>query len=460
MKKIGIRARMLLTFGITLGIIMLCVFTVTSLMFATYLNGKIRSQLSQATALIEEYGEYYSEQSEEYGSALMAEIRRRIYASPDIEAIVVNNDYGQILQNINFDYSLKQEEVEALANEVFRNRAKYGEGKITYTTTAYAKYVLATVSLGTHPKYSDCYVILYSDLTQYDLAVSASVNLLRNTAVISMILLFIAIFVVSETITRSVKKLSNFANDVGHGTFKTRDYNFSVREFHDLSTNMNNMALMLEKSDKDQKQFFQNVSHELRTPLMSIQGYAEGIQCGVFGDDKEAAAIIVDESKRLTAMLEQTLYISKIDLNELKFGECDLVDIIFSAKEKLDGLIVGKEKRVEIDVPQEKALVYGDSDALLRAFINVISNGIRYAKEKVSVRLYDDTSNWIITVEDDGKGISEEDMPHIFDRFYKGKDGKHGIGLSISKSIMDAHSGALTAENGKNGACFTFILKK
>ena len=132
-----------------------------------------------------------------------------------------------------------------------------------------------------------------------------------------------------------------------------------------------------------------------------------------------------------------------------------------SVKEKLDGLTVDGKKQITLELPETDIFMNCDAEAILRALMNVISNGIRYAEKSVDVELYEKDKSILITVCDDGDGISKDEIPYIFDRFYKGKKGKHGIGLSLAKSIAEAHSGTLTAENkADGGACFTFKFKQ
>ena len=159
-------------------------------------------------------------------------------------------------------------------------------------------------------------------------------------------------------------------------------------------------------------------------------------------------------------MLEEILYISKIDKSEMKNELLNLSDVLRSVTEKLEGLTVDGKKQISLKLPEEDVFISGDADALLRAFMNVISNGLRYAEKCVNVELFERDGTVSVIVIDDGAGIDEADLGHIFDRFYKGKKGKHGIGLSIAKGICDAHGARLYAENTPSGgARFTFEFR-
>ncbi len=457
MRKLSIRTKMFFAYGASLVAVMLCLVIAFSLMISGYMNGRIKKQILQFDELSDEYAKQYGKDSARFGDELSGEIRKRIYASAEIEAVMISGSRGSIISNINYDYAAKKEAVEALAKKASGSSVQ--NGKIRYVSGSFGRFVMMKLSLGTSEEYKDCSIVVFSDLGQFDGAIVDSQRFLRITVLFAVAVMIIAVFLVADNISRPVKKLCSFANDIGHGEFEHKDYDFNTKELSELLRDMNSAAEKLDKYDKDQKQFFQNVSHELRTPLMSIQGYAEGIQYGVWEDDKDAAGVIVDESKRLSDMLEQVLYISKVDMNLLELSPCDICDILRTAKEKLDGLTVGGEKKIVLTLPESEVLVNANPEALLRAFMNVISNGIRYAKSKVEVTLEKSGKSVSVTVRDDGDGIDAEDMPHIFDRFYKGKNGKHGIGLSIAKTIMDAHGGTLCAES-KDGAVFTFTFKE
>lgn len=443
------------TYGIVLAAIMSLLVLAFSLILTTYMNSRVSGQISKFYSLSEEYAQEYDVKDEEYGDMLFDEIERRIYASTDLEAIMIEKNYGAVIRNINFDYEERLEQTTALAQEVAKE--SFELGKVKYLSTDYGRYVAVKFSLGESEAYKDCNIVVYADLGLYGEIIKSSEDVLRSASIVAALIMFIAVFFVSNALSSQIKKLCNFANKLGHGDFTTHNEDFSVRELQELSENMNTAASKLDRYDKEQKQFFQNVSHELRTPLMSIQGYAEGIQYGIFPDNKEAAGVIVDESKRLTEMLEQMLYISKIDKSEMKKELCNLSDILRSAKEKLEGLTVDGKKQMNLKLPDADVFINGDSEALLRAFMNVISNGLRYAERYVEVELTESTELIKVSISDDGNGIDEGDLEHIFDRFYKGKKGKHGIGLSIAKSISDAHNAVLKAENPKDGgARFTF----
>ena len=214
----------------------------------------------------------------------------------------------------------------------------------------------------------------------------------------------------------------------------------------------------IEKEAERQQTFFQNASHELKTPLMAIQGYAEGIQAGVM-DTGGAADVILEESDRMTELVEELLDISKIDMGRqrLTLSETDIRELLYDGIRAVEPIAAGGIAIVP-DFPEKPVMVSCDDTQLRRAVTNILSNGVRYARSKLRLTCRADKRHVTIRIQDDGDGIAEEDLPHIFDRFYMGKSGKSGIGLALTKEIVHLHRGTIRAYNGETGAVFEVTL--
>ena len=191
---------------------------------------------------------------------------------------------------------------------------------------------------------------------------------------------------------------------------------------------MNDMSKRLTDLDKAQKLFLQNASHEIRTPLMSIQGYAEGISKGIFSDTTKTADIICEESKRLNQLVDELLTLSRIENNtdESEFYVLNLSDVMKEVVQKIEGYALREQKKINVMLPPDVIMIKANDALLSQAMINIISNG---------------------------DGIPVQDLPHIFDRFYKGKNGNFGLGLAIVKSAILSLKGSIRAYN-ENGAVF------
>ena len=215
----------------------------------------------------------------------------------------------------------------------------------------------------------------------------------------------------------------------------------------------------IEKEAERQQTFFQNASHELKTPLMAIQGYAEGIQAGVM-DTASAAEVILKESDRMTELVDELLDISKIDMGRqpLALSEMDVRELLYDSIRAVEPTAAAGGIAIVPDFPETPVMVSCDDTRLRRAVTNILSNGVRYARSELCLTCRTDKRNATIRIQDDGDGIAEEDLPHIFDRFYMGKSGKSGIGLALTKEIIHLHKGTIRAYNGDGGAVFEISI--
>ena len=214
----------------------------------------------------------------------------------------------------------------------------------------------------------------------------------------------------------------------------------------------------IEKEAERQQTFFQNASHELKTPLMAIQGYAEGIQAGVM-EAGSSAEVILAESDRMTELVEELLDISRLDMGrQLTLSKVDLRELLYDSLRTVEPAAAHSGIAIVPDFPEEPVLVKCDDTQMRRAVTNILTNGLRYARSELRLTCRPDKRNVIIRIQDDGNGIAETDLPHIFDRFYMGESGKTGIGLALTKEIIHLHKGRICACNGEPGAVFEISI--
>ncbi len=310
------------------------------------------------------------------------------------------------------------------------------------------------VSVADDPIQTDCYLVSYVDVTAI-LAFTTRIN----TGLFIIILVMILLSVVlsrhfAKDFSRPVLELSAFARDIGGGDLSPREFQFRDIEFDALADAMNRMASELNEAKQKQETFFQNVSHELRTPLTSIRGNAEGIVYGVM-EPQNAAKVILSESDKLGGMVEDILHLSRIG-KAAPEGEVEPLDL-----RELLSLCVSEQRMEAEGKGLAFTFSFDEAPVLLpireqdaqRLFGNLISNAIRYAKSEIRLTCRTEKNAVYVSVADNGQGISEADLPHIFERFYKGKGGKHGIGLALAESIAESYHGTLTVRND-GGAVF------
>jgi len=306
----------------------------------------------------------------------------------------------------------------------------------------------------------NAYMVIYVDITS-PMWLARRINIIMVILVGTIfVMATFAVFFLSNSITRPIEKLGRFAFDIGCGDFSANNFEFKDKELDELNTALNKSVKQLGAYDSEQKTFFQNVSHELRTPLMSIKCYAEGISFGVM-EPKDASETILRETDKLSELVTDLLYISKIDNISPTYTsvKVDLVEIIRNSAMRQQA--VAAKARIDFSFNfGEEAVHYECAKELIsRAIDNLVSNAIRYAKSKIILSCHRKANCVEISVADDGAGIEQELMAHIFERFYKGSDGNFGIGLSIVKSIVQQQGGHITVENlDDGGASFTITL--
>lgn len=269
--------------------------------------------------------------------------------------------------------------------------------------------------------------------------------------------------VFSQRLTSNIKKLKIRANLLAKRNFNCPVKVDSYDEIGELADSIDEMAKSIEEYDMSQKVFLQNASHELRTPLMSIRGYVEGLRDGVFTDNKEEIYDdILSQTSRLEKIIEEVMYLSKLETTKDIFNpeEVSTLQIVDEAISRVMGIVsVSSVNIVKDDIAITE--IYCDADSLCTALTNLLSNCLRYAKTKVEIGVRPVANGVYFVVSDDGPGISEEDLPHIFERFYKGKNGKHGLGLAIAKAVVTTHKGTISAYNkpdGETGAVFEIYI--
>ena len=177
-------------------------------------------------------------------------------------------------------------------------------------------------------------------------------------------------------------------------------------------------------------------------------------------DTASAAEVILEESDRMTELVEELLDISKIDMGRqlIAFSEMDIRELLYDSIRAVEPAAAASGITIVPDFPEEPVIVSCDDTQLRRAVTNILSNGVRYARSELCLTCRADKRHVTIRIQDDGDGIAEADLPHIFDRFYMGKSGKSGIGLALTKEIVHLHKGMIRAYNGDGGAVFEITL--
>lgn len=288
--------------------------------------------------------------------------------------------------------------------------------------------------------------------------VSRSLYLGGFLAIITAVLLS---WIFAKYMSQPMKTMLHATQHIAKGDYNHRISDSTDDEWKELGQAFNHMAERLEQTEHLRKELISNLSHELATPLTNLIGYLQAIDDGLIqGSNKmhETTRLLLDESYRMKDMLEdlRNLSIVESDKFHLDYQLLKLEEIISKAVTLVD--IQAKEKQISIHLVMEKPelMLYADPMRLQQLLVNLIQNSLQYSKETTSVTIESKSigTDWIeIAVQDEGIGISEYDLPHIFERFYRADhsrcraSGGTGIGLAIVKKLAETHGGKIEASS-------------
>jgi signal transduction histidine kinase len=294
------------------------------------------------------------------------------------------------------------------------------------------------------------------------------------TVVVTLILTFLLCALISEwlarNIARPIQAMSNFAIHLGRGHLGEKLNIQQNDELGELATELNRMSERLASLDKERRAFLANVSHELRTPVSNVFVTLEALESGADEEPELRRRFMqtaLDETKRLSLLIKDLLDLGRLEagVTPLEQQPLNLRDLIERAVRAMESRMLSKGVGISIDVPGVQ--IQGDPERLLQAFLNLLDNAIKHAvpDSQVFVSGRIEGVQIVLQIRDTGLGISESDLPHIFEQFYTAdrsrKGSGTGLGLAIARRIVEAHGGTITASStvGK-GATFTIRLPR
>ena len=286
-----------------------------------------------------------------------------------------------------------------------------------------------------------------------------------------MVAILIAVYFITERHVDPIRRMSRAAHGYAKGDFSERVEAVGGDEIAELAAALNYMAGELESLEQKRNRFISDVSHELRSPMTSMLGFVEAVADGSLPPEKHAyyLSLVAEEIKRLSRLVADLLDVSRLEMGERKmnFAKYDLCDNAATVLISLEQRINDKRLDVSFEAEEERLFISADADAMYRVLYNLIENAVKFAREegKLSVKLSQADKCVRLSVYNEGSGIAAEDLPNVFDRFYKsdksrGMDKKGvGLGLYFVKTIITAHGGKITATS-KEGedALFTVEL--
>lgn len=295
-------------------------------------------------------------------------------------------------------------------------------------------------------------------------------ELLLIIALVSCAMSIITGTILAQRIARPITKTATIAEQISDGNYNIRfESETRIRELSTLISSINNMAGALARQEQFRKQLTSDIAHELRTPLTAIHSHLEAMAEGLWEATPERLNGCVEEVKRLSSLIVDLDRLAKLEQEDLKLKvvEVDLLEVVQGVCGNFEK--EADSKNVEISIEGASSIILADKDRIYQVITNLLSNAIKYTPSggQIRVQVKDEDVNAVVVLEDNGIGISQKDLPYIFERFYRTdqsrnrKTGGAGIGLTIAKSIVEAHNGRITVESSEStGSRFTVVLPK
>jgi signal transduction histidine kinase len=283
--------------------------------------------------------------------------------------------------------------------------------------------------------------------------------------------MFFAIYATTYRWSKPLKMMSAAAKSMAKGDFSRRIPIMSDDEIGELSASFNQMTNSLVQLESMRRSFIANVSHELKTPMTTISGFIDGILDGTIDSDKESyyLNIVSKEVKRLSRLVESMLSLSKLEsgenkINPVSFDLCETIcNVVISQEQRINEKsinIIGLDGLVSTNICADRDLIY-------QVIYNLTDNAIKFTNENgnISFSLSQTNDKIVFTINNTGDIIPKNDLPHIFERFYKSdksrsdKKNSTGLGLYIVKTIIKLHKGTVYVQSNEEiGTTFTVNL--
>ena len=303
---------------------------------------------------------------------------------------------------------------------------------------------------------------------------SATATIFFFTAVVVLLIAFVASSLFSAHQARPLNEMAEAARKFGRGEFDVRVTSYEGRcdEISTLAEAFNTMANSLAKVESQRSEFIANVSHELKTPMTTISGFAEGILDGTIPPEreKESLQIVVSETRRLSRLVRRMLDLARLNAlteNTVTAQEqFDLTEVVSQVIISLESKITGRNLDVDVQMPDEKLMVWGDPDSITQVCYNLLDNAAKFAAAgtAITVQITKKDGKAYTTIRNLGSTIPKDELPLLFERFHKADYSRSmdregvGLGLYIVKTILGNLKETITATSEDGVTQFTFTL--
>ena len=316
------------------------------------------------------------------------------------------------------------------------------------------------------------YVFACSSSEELNVIIGSTVKTILLAALWVFLAALVGVYFISERIIGPLKHMSRAAKSYASGNFDIRIPVHGSDEVAELASSFNQMASELQSLENMRRSFLANVSHDLKTPMTTIAGFIDAIISGAIPPENrdEYLERIKSEVLRLSRLVRQLLDISRIQAGDRKlepstFDICEVArQIVLSFEQKIEE----KGLDVEFNCERDNMNVIADKDAIHQILYNICDNAVKFSHQggKYKLDIIEKDKKVYVSVYNEGQGIEKEDLPFVFERFYKSDKSRGldksgvGLGLYIAKTIIDAHRETITVDSEKGHYCvFTFTLQ-
>ncbi|WP_226477658.1 sensor histidine kinase efflux regulator BaeS [Pseudomonas sp. MWU16-30323] len=287
---------------------------------------------------------------------------------------------------------------------------------------------------------------------------------LRTSLVMGAFSLLLAMLIawwIARTLLEPVKRVAAATHRLASGDYSSRVAVASNDEVGQLARDFNQLAYTLERNEQMRREFMADVSHELRTPLSVLRGELEAIEDGVRTLNQGSMKSLQGEVSMLSKLVDDLYELSLADVGALTYRKhaCALDQLLNSSVSMFQERLNARRLRIELDLPAEPLEMLADANRLQQLFSNLLENAVRYTDPEgvIRIRAFPDQADVCIDFLDSGPGVSAEQLPRLFERFYRGESSRNrasggaGLGLAICQSIALAHGGSLSAAHSPLG---------
>ncbi|MCJ7688850.1 MAG: ATP-binding protein [Clostridiaceae bacterium] len=325
-------------------------------------------------------------------------------------------------------------------------------------------------------------IVGYIDIGQYssvilseediDFKTSINESIILSVALSVLITIIISLFI-SKQFSTPLREISKVSVYLSNGNYREKAGDkSSIIELEDLRKSINTLGEKLQHQDEIRKRLVSDISHEVRTPLNMLQNNFEAMIDGIIKVDNERLTYLNEEVIRFGKLIDNLNDLKEVEAeeSELNMEQISLKDIVFSVAKDFEIIAENKNVKMTLEISDSKQYYFlGDSDKIRQVIINLLSNAIKFTPSggRINTKLDEADEKVVLTVEDTGIGIKEEDLPYIFERLYRADKSRNeiegsGIGLTIVRNILNLHKASIEVKSkeGKGSRVDVWFRKR